>query len=86
MENLGPELDRLIFARLRFFSHRLIGGNTNQMSPSELRAGVRVPARVSPSKDGDLWFSDLEPFSFHFEPQCRHGDLLIMERTGGRRC
>lgn len=76
------ELDRLVFARLRLFSHPLIGGNTNQIS---LRAGVRVPARASSRKDGDLWFSDLEPFSFHFEPQCRHGDLLITERRGGRR-
>lgn len=66
-----------------FLSRPLFGGNTNQISPSELRAGVRVRLHVlSPSKDGDLRFSDLEPFSFHFEPQRRHGDLLITERNG----
>lgn len=42
-----------------------------------------MPARASSAKDGDLWFSDLEPFSFHFEQQCLHGDSLIVARAGG---
>lgn len=82
---VAAEPDRLVRARLRFFVSRplfSVGTQTRSLSPSELRAGVRVPARASPCRDGHLWFSDLQPFSFHFEPQCRHGDLLITKRTG----
>lgn len=62
------------------------GGNTNQISPSEMCAGIRVHAHASSTKVVDLWFSDLEPFSFHFQPQGLHGDLLMVARAGGRWC
>lgn len=30
----------------------------------------------------DLWFPDLEPFLFHFQPQGAHAGVLITENTG----
>lgn len=63
-----------------------VGSNTNQISLPEMCTSIRVPARASSTKVVDLWFSDLEPFSFHFQPQGQHGDLLMVARTGGRWC
>lgn len=49
-----------------------------------------MPARASSTKVLNLWFSDLEPFSFHFQPQGLHGDFAdggengreVVSRTG----
>lgn len=43
-------------------------------------------ARASSTKVVDLRFSDLEPFSFHFQPQGLDGDLLMAAGSGGRWC